>query len=177
LFTVLQLFSVVSHLPVHSSSSRNHFYVFCHYVEYFQYKQKNSTRVSTKTTVFCSLRNTVCSVTVFSLTVHSVCLSVCFFSSFSMFVFFFCTLRLRRYIKHAPLWRKRFHETGCNDAGKRTCIGEQLARQEIFLFLVSLLQNFYFKPPEGQDSIDVHEEWGLTVVPSDYNVRMIVRDA
>jgi len=61
--------------------------------------------------------------------------------------------------------------------GKRSCIGEQLARQEIFLFLVSLLQTFYFKPPEGQDSIDVHEEWGLTVVPSDYNVRMIARDA
>jgi len=63
-----------------------------------------------------------------------------------------------------------------NVSGKRSCPGEQLARQEMFLFLVSLLQNFYFKPPEGQDSIDAQEVWGLVIAPSDYKVRMVVRD-
>ena len=61
-------------------------------------------------------------------------------------------------------------------AGRRSCLGEQLARQEIFLFLVSLLQNFYFKPPEGQDSIDVQEMWAATTKPSDYKVRLVPRD-
>jgi len=62
-------------------------------------------------------------------------------------------------------------------AGKRSCIGEQLGRQETYLFFVSLLQNFYFKPPEGQDSIEVEERWGITNTPSDFKVRMIPRDA
>jgi len=62
-------------------------------------------------------------------------------------------------------------------AGKRSCFGEQLARQEMFLFLVSLLQNFFFKPPEEQDRIDVQEVWGATNAPSDYEVRMVIRDA
>jgi len=64
-----------------------------------------------------------------------------------------------------------------NTAGKRSCIGEQLARQETFLFLASLLQNFYFKPPEGHDCIEVNEVWGATMAPSAFKVRMVPRDA
>jgi len=56
-------------------------------------------------------------------------------------------------------------------AGKRSCLGEQLARQEIFLFLAALLQNFYFRPPEGQESIEVREVWG-----TDYEVCMVARE-
>jgi len=49
----------------------------------------------------------------------------------------------------------------------------------MFLFVASLLQNFDFKPPEGQDRIDVHEDWGAGAVnaPSEYEVRMIAREA
>jgi len=62
-----------------------------------------------------------------------------------------------------------------NAAGKRSCLGEQLARQEIFLFLSALLQNFHLKPPEGQESIAVEEVWGVTNAPTAYQVRMIAR--
>jgi len=77
--------------------------------------------------------------------------------------------------KNANVW-KHLH---VNVAGKRSCFGEQLARQDIFLFFVSLLQNFHFKPPEGHDSIDVHDDWGAGTInaPSYYEVRMIPRDA
>jgi len=35
----------------------------------------------------------------------------------------------------------------------------------------------YFKPPEGRDRIDVQEVWGLSNAPSDYEVRIIARNA
>uniref|UniRef100_A0A673BVE9 Cytochrome P450 2G1-like n=1 Tax=Sphaeramia orbicularis TaxID=375764 RepID=A0A673BVE9_9TELE len=44
-------------------------------------------------------------------------------------------------------------------AGKRACVGESLARMEIFLFIVTLLQNFTFSSPEGPDSIDLTPEY------------------
>ncbi|XP_029963719.1 cytochrome P450 2F3-like isoform X1 [Salarias fasciatus] len=44
-------------------------------------------------------------------------------------------------------------------AGKRACVGESLARMEIFLFMVSLLQTFTFSSPGGPDSIDLNPEY------------------
>ncbi|XP_008301338.1 cytochrome P450 2Y3 [Stegastes partitus] len=44
-------------------------------------------------------------------------------------------------------------------AGKRSCVGESLARMEIFLFIVSLLQSFTFSCSEGPDSIDLSPEY------------------
>ncbi|XP_049581282.1 cytochrome P450 2F3-like [Syngnathus scovelli] len=44
-------------------------------------------------------------------------------------------------------------------AGKRACVGESLARMELFIFLVSLLQHFSFSCPGGPDSLDLTPEY------------------
>ncbi|KAM3616931.1 uncharacterized protein V6R79_026344 [Siganus canaliculatus] len=56
-------------------------------------------------------------------------------------------------------------------AGKRSCVGESLARMEIFLFAVSLLQNFTFSCSGGPDSVDLSPEYSsFANVPRRYNI-------
>ncbi|KAL6467708.1 hypothetical protein MHYP_G00233850 [Metynnis hypsauchen] len=38
--------------------------------------------------------------------------------------------------------------------GKRSCVGESLARMELFMFIASLTQHFTFSSPGGPDSVD-----------------------
>ncbi|XP_066561739.1 cytochrome P450 2B11-like [Amia ocellicauda] len=45
-------------------------------------------------------------------------------------------------------------------AGKRACVGESLARMELFLFLVSVLQRFTVSALLGPDSLDINREPG-----------------
>ncbi|KAM3874748.1 cytochrome P450 2Y3 [Diretmus argenteus] len=56
-------------------------------------------------------------------------------------------------------------------AGKRACVGESLARMELFLFLVSLLQCFTFSCPGGPESIDLSPEYsGFANLPRRYKI-------
>nr|XP_023650395.1 cytochrome P450 2J2-like isoform X1 [Paramormyrops kingsleyae] len=54
-------------------------------------------------------------------------------------------------------------------AGKRVCLGEQLARMEIFLFFTSLLQHFTFSTPPGMEP-SLEFKVGLTRCPYPYKL-------
>ncbi|KAF4076709.1 hypothetical protein AMELA_G00218170 [Ameiurus melas] len=56
-------------------------------------------------------------------------------------------------------------------AGKRSCVGESLARMELFIFLVFLLQHFTFTTPGGPESVDSTPEIsGFANLPRKYQL-------
>ncbi|XP_036446010.1 cytochrome P450 2K1-like [Colossoma macropomum] len=64
-------------------------------------------------------------------------------------------------------------------AGRRVCLGESLARMELFLFFTSLLQYFHFTPPPGvsEDQLDLTPAVGLILNPSPHKLCAISRSS
>ncbi|XP_061494179.1 cytochrome P450 2U1-like [Rhineura floridana] len=59
--------------------------------------------------------------------------------------------------------------------GKRVCMGEQLAKMELFLLFVSLLQNFTFQYPEDMKKPSMNGRFGLTLSPFPFNIIALER--
>lgn len=57
--------------------------------------------------------------------------------------------------------------------GKRMCVGESLARMELFLFLTTILQNFNLKSLDDPKNIDTTPGSGLSSVPSNFQMCFI----
>ncbi|XP_026174580.1 cytochrome P450 2K1-like [Mastacembelus armatus] len=57
-------------------------------------------------------------------------------------------------------------------AGRRICLGESLARMELFIFFTTLLQHFRFTPSPGvsEDELDLTPRIGLTLNPSPHKL-------
>ncbi|XP_038198691.1 cytochrome P450 2D27-like isoform X1 [Arvicola amphibius] len=60
-------------------------------------------------------------------------------------------------------------------AGRRACLGEPLARMELFLFFTCLLQRFSFLVPSGQPRPSDHGIFALPVTPTPYELCAVVR--
>ncbi|XP_054616756.1 cytochrome P450 2K1-like [Dunckerocampus dactyliophorus] len=62
-------------------------------------------------------------------------------------------------------------------AGRRVCLGESLARMELFLFFTTLLQRFCFTPPPGtsEDELDLTPVVGFTHNPSHHQLCAVSR--
>ncbi|XP_063061778.1 cytochrome P450 2A13-like [Engraulis encrasicolus] len=56
-------------------------------------------------------------------------------------------------------------------SGKRSCVGESLARMELLLFLVSIVQKFHLSTPGGPSSLDTNPEFSSFLkVPVQYEL-------
>uniref|UniRef100_A0A2K6TXW8 Cytochrome P450 n=1 Tax=Saimiri boliviensis boliviensis TaxID=39432 RepID=A0A2K6TXW8_SAIBB len=60
-------------------------------------------------------------------------------------------------------------------AGRRACLGEPLARMELFLFFTCLLQRFSFSVPAGQPRPSTHGVFAFLVTPSPYELCAVPR--
>ncbi|XP_008842003.1 cytochrome P450 2U1 [Nannospalax galili] len=59
--------------------------------------------------------------------------------------------------------------------GKRVCMGEQLAKMELFLMFVSLMQSFMFALPEDSPKPILTGRFGLTLAPHPFNITISKR--
>ncbi|XP_028934976.1 cytochrome P450 2D14 [Ornithorhynchus anatinus] len=60
-------------------------------------------------------------------------------------------------------------------AGRRVCLGEPLARMELFLFFTCLLQRFTFRLPEDRPRPSLRGHFALTLVPQPYQLQALLR--
>ena len=59
--------------------------------------------------------------------------------------------------------------------GKRVCIGEALAKMELFLYLSSMLQRFKVLPAHEGPLPAIRAKFGMTCAPEDFSLRLVDR--
>ncbi|KAL6736123.1 hypothetical protein Aduo_006509 [Ancylostoma duodenale] len=82
--------------------------------------------------------------------------------------------RPERFLDEDGYFKKR-PELNPFGMGKRTCLGENLARYELFLLFTTLLQKYEFRPIEGEPLPSLQRSEGMTNVPQHYRCTVIPR--
>ncbi|KAG9480196.1 hypothetical protein GDO78_011946 [Eleutherodactylus coqui] len=59
--------------------------------------------------------------------------------------------------------------------GRRVCMGEQLAKMELFLMFVNLLQSFSFSFANDRFQPELEGRFGLTLAPYPYDIKIVTR--
>ncbi|XP_014801266.1 PREDICTED: cytochrome P450 2D1-like [Calidris pugnax] len=76
-------------------------------------------------------------------------------------------------------WVQTSVETDCSfpfpSAGHRVCLGEVLAKMELFIIFCSLLQTFKFTLPEGVKDVNTSVVFGSTMKPHPYKLCAVLR--
>uniref|UniRef100_H2V8A7 Cytochrome P450 2J6-like n=1 Tax=Takifugu rubripes TaxID=31033 RepID=H2V8A7_TAKRU len=79
-----------------------------------------------------------------------------------------CTFNPGHFLDNEGKFRKRAAFIPFS-AGKRLCLGENLARMELFLFFTSFMQHFTFSMPAGVKP-DMSFRFGVTLAPKPYEI-------
>lgn len=80
----------------------------------------------------------------------------------------------RRFVLCSETYSPSYGCFHCFRSGKRLCLGENLARMELFLFFTSFMQHFTFSMPAGVKP-DMSFRFGVTLAPKPYEICAIPR--
>ncbi|KAM6124257.1 cytochrome P450 2J4-like [Pterocles gutturalis] len=82
------------------------------------------------------------------------------------------TFNPEHFLKDGQFWKRESFLPF--SLGKRNCLGEGLARSELFLFFTALLQKFTFQPPPDT-TLTLESKLGITLAPQPYKICAVPR--
>lgn len=82
-------------------------------------------------------------------------------------------LRPERFIKDGKLIIPDFFLAF--SAGRRSCIGEQLARKELFIYFANIMQNLSIVLPAGAEKPSLEKQVGVVMYPLPFEIEVKLR--
>ncbi|NWW29757.1 CP2J2 protein, partial [Panurus biarmicus] len=82
------------------------------------------------------------------------------------------TFNPEHFLRDGKFWKHEYFQPF--SMGKRSCLGELLARSELFLFFTSLLQKFTFQAPPDT-TLSLQAMLGIALSPQPYKIRAVPR--